>query len=224
MKDSEKLDMLRGALQTQTDLVDRLTDAVDREANDIGGESSLSVLRELGPHLSVAKDALKAVPVRPAATDREIEQAWSVRMDGSRRNRITGDTQQPPAIAPVQGYSAGIPWSLHLEAYDAYCKKWSPQPALIDWNGRGCRGGFSTGELDDFIPGWRERVGAIAELKRRVVLLETAVRPFAEVAEQIAPEEPDTEWAKFRLVISMYRRAAAAMLGKSYASEELPDQ
>lgn len=65
-------------------------------------------------------------------------------------------------IAPVQGYSAGIPWSLHLEAYDAYCERYSPQPALIEgW----CRGGFGIGELDMFIPGWRDRASEIGRLK-----------------------------------------------------------
>lgn len=63
--------------------------------------------------------------------------------------------------APVQRLSGGIPWDMHLRAYEAYSKKWGPQPALIDLEGRNCRGGFSTGELDDFIPGWRE------ELERR---------------------------------------------------------
>jgi hypothetical protein len=57
--------------------------------------------------------------------------------------------------APVQRYAPGIPWSLHLEAYAAYCKKYGPQEELIKgW----CRGGFDTGELDMFIPGWRDRV------------------------------------------------------------------
>jgi hypothetical protein len=74
--------------------------------------------------------------------------------------------------APVQGYTPGIPWSLHLEAYDAYCKKWSPQPALIDLEGRNCRGGFHTGELDEFIPGWRNRCDEIARLRARVAQLE----------------------------------------------------
>lgn len=65
-------------------------------------------------------------------------------------------------MAPVQGWPQGIPWSLHLEAYSAYCKKWSPQPALIEgW----CRGGFGTKELDEFIPGWRERASEIAQLR-----------------------------------------------------------
>lgn len=83
--------------------------------------------------------------------------------------------------APVQGYSAGIPWSLHLEAYDAYCKKWRPQPALIEG---GCRGGFHTDELDEFVPGWRERASevfalraTVATLQARIVELEARPRP-----------------------------------------------
>lgn len=65
-------------------------------------------------------------------------------------------------MAPVQGWPQGIPWSLHLEAYAAYCKKWSPQPALIEgW----CRGGFGIKELDEFIPGWRERASEIVQLR-----------------------------------------------------------
>lgn len=64
--------------------------------------------------------------------------------------------------APVQGYAPGIPWSLHLEAYAAYCKKWAPQPALIDLEGRNCRGGFGVDELDEFVPGWRERADGVA--------------------------------------------------------------
>lgn len=75
-------------------------------------------------------------------------------------------------IAPVQGYSAGIPWSMHLRAYDAYCKKYGQQAALIDLEGRGCRGGFSTGELDMFIPGWREELSERRHLIERIARLE----------------------------------------------------
>lgn len=74
-------------------------------------------------------------------------------------------TNTPEKRAPVQGYTPGVPWSLHLEAYDAYCKKYGAQPALIDLEGRGCRGGFGTRELDEFIPGWRDKVSEIATLK-----------------------------------------------------------
>jgi hypothetical protein len=67
--------------------------------------------------------------------------------------------------APVQGYSAGIPWSMHLRAYDAYCKKYGAQPALIDLEGRNCRGGFGVSELDKFIPGWRDELSRIKQLE-----------------------------------------------------------
>lgn len=67
--------------------------------------------------------------------------------------------------APVQGWAAGIPWDLHLEAYSVYCKKYGPQKALIEgW----CRGGFATEELDVFIPGWRERSSHLARLDAAV--------------------------------------------------------
>lgn len=74
-------------------------------------------------------------------------------------------------MAPVQGWPQGIPWSLHLEAYAAYSKKWAPQPALIDLEGRNCRGGFGTEELDEFIPGWRERASEITALREEVAKL-----------------------------------------------------
>jgi hypothetical protein len=71
----------------------------------------------------------------------------------------------PEKKAPVQGFSAGIPWSMHLRAYDAYCKEYGPQQALIDLEARHCRGGFSTSELDVFIPGWRKEVSELISLR-----------------------------------------------------------
>lgn len=40
-----------------------------------------------------------------------------------------------------------------------------------------------------------------------------ALEPFAKCCEQISDDEPDHEWAKFRLTIGDYRRAKAAMEG-----------
>ena len=79
-------------------------------------------------------------------------------------------------IAPVQGYSAGIPWAMHLRAYDVYCKKYGPQEALVNLEGRNCRGGFSTSELDVFIPGWREE---LSELHRLRAALDKATGPVS---------------------------------------------
>lgn len=88
-------------------------------------------------------------------------------------------------IAPVQGYSAGIPWSMHLRAYDAYCKKYGPQKALIDLEGRGCRGGFGVGELDMFIPGWREELSKLHQLRRCVADLANAAELFTAATHEV---------------------------------------
>lgn len=79
-------------------------------------------------------------------------------------------------MAPVQGYARGIPWEMHMRAYDAYCKKWSPQPALIEgW----CRGGFGVSELDQFIPGWREELKEITRLRGAAKGLKDALGDIA---------------------------------------------
>lgn len=60
---------------------------------------------------------------------------------------------------------AFIPAEVALRAYEVYCHVYSPQPAMVDLEGRNCRGGFSTGELIAFLYArsfpqseWRERV------------------------------------------------------------------
>lgn len=70
-------------------------------------------------------------------------------------------TAQAEKVAPVQGYASGIPWSMHLRAYDAYCKRNGCQSAMVTG---GCRGGFHTSELDQFIPGWRDELSQVAKL------------------------------------------------------------
>ena len=119
-------------------------------------------------------------------------------------------------MAPVQGWPQGIPWSLHLEAYAAYSKKWAPQPALIDLEGRNCRGGFSTGELDEFIPGWREKVSEITALREqlaraaavsadkdaRIKVLEEALADLLSLYDQRIPlRERPTTWEAARAAL-----------------------
>lgn len=41
--------------------------------------------------------------------------------------------------------------------------------------------------------------------------LREALKPFADCCEQIADDESDEEWAKFRLLVKDYRRARAAL-------------
>jgi hypothetical protein len=59
---------------------------------------------------------------------------------------------------------AVMPSEVTLRAYEVYCHVFSPQPALVDLAGRGCRGGFGVGELVAFLYArsfpkeeWRQR-------------------------------------------------------------------
>jgi hypothetical protein len=116
-------------------------------------------------------------------------------------------------IAPVQGYAPGIPWSMHLEAYDSYCKQYGEQKALVDLEGCNCRGGFATEELDHFIPGWRDRVSEIGKLKARIVELEKALEPFAQFIEDTHPIWADErriaslDYDFSKLTLGIFRRA-----------------
>lgn len=59
-----------------------------------------------------------------------------------------------PKLAPAQigRYGGGhIPWDVHIAAYEVYSEVFSPQEALIDLEGRGCRGGFGELELIAFL-------------------------------------------------------------------------
>ena len=104
---------------------------------------------------------------------------------------------QPEKMAPVQGYSAGIPWAMHLRAYDAYCEKYGPQPALIEG---GCRGGFGTNELDRFIPGWREELSELSRLRtENASLREREATKDARIAElELERDKANTAWEYFR--------------------------
>jgi hypothetical protein len=97
--------------------------------------------------------------------------------------------------APVQGYSAGIPWSMHLRAYDVYCKRYGKQDALINLEGRNCRGGFHVGELDEFVPGWREELSEFAKLRAEVERLTRENAAMSRVLSKITgcPKAPEAE-------------------------------
>jgi len=60
---------------------------------------------------------------------------------------------------------AVCPKIVPLRAYEVYAHVYGPQPAMIDKEGRGCRGGFGVGELIAFLYArsfpkaeWRDRV------------------------------------------------------------------
>jgi hypothetical protein len=111
-------------------------------------------------------------------------------------------------LAPVQGYSAGIPWSMHLRAYDAYCKEHGKQQALIEGH---CRGGFGVNELDMFIPGWREELSELHRLRTR---LAAAERELKEIKEDVVEHVHDGlpfNWTEAVVIIREERANAAAV-------------
>lgn len=51
-----------------------------------------------------------------------------------------------------------IPWSLAEKAYEVYSSKYGTSQSL---ERLAERGGFGLGELDEFVPGWREAPGVV---------------------------------------------------------------
>ena len=45
--------------------------------------------------------------------------------------------------------------------------------------GRNCRGGFGTSELDEFVPGWRDRVSEFGKMKNIIPVLLADLREAA---------------------------------------------
>lgn len=61
--------------------------------------------------------------------------------------------------------AASVPEPVYMRAYEVYCEVCGPQEAMIDLEGRHCRGGFGVGELVAFLYAhsfpkseWRARV------------------------------------------------------------------
>jgi hypothetical protein len=56
-------------------------------------------------------------------------------------------------IHPVQNQRSPnrLSSKVTLRAYEVYCHVHGEQPAMVDLAGRGCRGGFGTGELLAFL-------------------------------------------------------------------------
>lgn len=70
----------------------------------------------------------------------------------------------PVQVSDLARYP-NVPEAVALRAYEVYCHVHEPQPAMIDLEGRNCRGGFGAGELIAFLYArsfpkdeWRARV------------------------------------------------------------------
>lgn len=66
-----------------------------------------------------------------------------------------------------------IPWAIAEEAYQAYAQRFGTSQSL---ERLAERGGFAWGEMDLFLPGWRERVDLLTSLRQEVELLDAEVK------------------------------------------------
>lgn len=128
-------------------------------------------------------------------------------------------------MAPVQDYSAGIPWAMHLRAYDAYCKRFAPQPAMIDLQFRNCRGGFAVRELDEFIPGWREELEELPRLRATVKKLEAELSEARVAVDQLDQQNKRADWLeeqrmKMAKALTKIRDQAQTTLTEDRLSED----
>jgi hypothetical protein len=76
-----------------------------------------------------------------------------------------------PRLFPIQAHhlpareGGKVPEPVYMAAYAVYKHVYGEQEAMVDLEGRGCRGGFSTGELVAFLYAatfkqelWRQKV------------------------------------------------------------------
>lgn len=91
-------------------------------------------------------------------------------LDGRAVAAVQIETEDEPQTHPVQTHQfrngeSRAPKSVTMAAYEVYSHVFGPQPAMVDLEGRGCRGGFSAGELIAFLYAksfppreWKQRV------------------------------------------------------------------
>lgn len=63
-----------------------------------------------------------------------------------------------PQRRPVCSDPTSIPWSLAERAYEGYARRYPASAASQSLERIVERGGFGLGELDEYIPGWREEI------------------------------------------------------------------
>ncbi|GAA2867023.1 hypothetical protein GGQ99_001347 [Aminobacter niigataensis] len=117
--------------------------------------------------------------------------------------------------APVQGYSAGIPWSLHLRAWDVYAKKYGRSQTaerLAE------RGGFGTQELDIFVPGWRDEVSEITRLQEALAAAEAEVERLLPIEAEAAEGREINGELRTKLVEAEARLTALRWAGAGLAN------
>lgn len=127
--------------------------------------------------------------------------AWEAEVQAARGNRMFPIQSERGA----QPHPTQIPWSVADRAYSVYRAKYGSEQSL---ERLAERGGFGPGEMDIFLPGWREEVSEINRLKG---LLKSAM-VFAKVVEDLQAENAELalerdEHAKHRIYAENCRDA-----------------
>lgn len=92
-----------------------------------------------------------------------------------------------------------IPWSVADLAYSVYSARYGKGQSL---ERLAERGGFGPGEMDTYLPGWREQVSEIASLRAEVERQRQRCRDWQDFClrhPEILPPDPARELAEIRL-------------------------
>ena len=118
--------------------------------------------------------------------------------------------KESPKTAPVQGYGH-IPWGMHMRAWDVYAVKYGKYQSA---ERIAERGGLHYGELDEFIPGWRDELSVYAE--RDAAIARAGVAEQEVVRFRQAAYEYENRLENCEYVI----RRIAAMNARSMAKDD----
>ena len=128
-----------------------------------------TVVGLLNGQLVATRKVLERLKAEPAGADHEREARMIAQIESALAVRAEPVAPAPPPLPPdrfplvldrqskAKPPPGGlwIPWALAEEAYAVYASRYGRQQSLAR---HAERGGFHVGEMDEFLPGWRDRV------------------------------------------------------------------
>ena len=97
------------------------------------------------------------IKIEPDGTVRDMTAAEIAAREADEQTAREKALAKSREFHPIQTHdvtrrgAAFMPSVVTLRAYEVYCHLYGPQPAMVDLEGRGCRGGFGVGELIAFL-------------------------------------------------------------------------
>lgn len=103
---------------------------------------------------------------------------------------------QPSAgvLGPIK-----IPWEIAEEAYGVYCREIGGNNQSLERIAQ--RGGFSWGEMDWLLPGWRQRADPLLRYKEEIKVLDSQnlkLRCAIDSEPELPDQMPDEIWEKVK--------------------------